>query len=382
MVSEKDLSQLKIDKSRVQYKKSFSKKIVTTTVIITLIIVVILFSINFFSGTHTVEATSVTKYFPTQSLTILNASGYVVASRKASAAPKVTGMVVEMRVEEGSKVKKGEIIASLENKDVLALREQAQANLKVAQENINVALAELRDAKINLDRKEMLLKEGFVTQSDYDFALMRFNKAEASLKSAKSNAEAARAALKSAEVSIEYTFIRSPFDGVVLTKNADLGDIVTPFGSASGLKAAVATIADMNSLQVEADVSESNLLKISIGQPCEIILDALLDKRLSGIVHTIVPTADKTKASVMVKVSFLEKDASILPEMSAKVAFLSKKPSENDRIPITAVNKNAIFERDGKKSLFVISEGKISQRAIKTGRVFTDMIEIIEGVKA
>lgn len=380
-MSEQDLSHLKIDKSKIQYKKSLSKKLYKIVFVILIVVVAFLLNRYFFSGIHHIEATSVAQYYPTQSLTILNASGYVVASRKASAAPKVTGMVTDIRVEEGSKVKKGEVIASLENKDVLAVKEQAQANLLVAEENVNVALAEFKDAKINLERKEMLLKEGFVTRSDYDFSVMRLNKAEAGVKAAKASANSARAALKSAEVAIEYTYIRSPFDGVVLTKNADLGDIVTPFGSAAGLKAAVATIADMSSLQVEADVSESNLLKINIGQPCEIMLDALPDKRLSGIVHTIVPTADKTKASVMVKVSFLEKDNSILPEMSAKVAFLSKKPTDNDRIVITAVNKNAILERDGKRSLFIIKDGKISQMLIKTGRVFTDMVEIIDGPK-
>ncbi|HIJ59595.1 MAG TPA: efflux RND transporter periplasmic adaptor subunit [Nitrospirae bacterium] len=380
-MTDNNLSQLKIDKSKIQYKKSLPRRLFPLLLIIILIVTVFLISNYFFSSIHNVESTTVTKYFPSQSFTLLNASGYVVASRKASAAPKVTGMVTDIRVEEGSRVKKGEIIATLENKDVLASKKQALANLNVAEENINVALAELNDSKLNLERKDLLLKEGFVPQAEYDFALMRYKKAEATLRSAKASVDAAKANLKAAEVAIEYTYIKSPFDGVVLTKNADLGDIVTPFGSAAGLKAAVANIADLNSLEVEVDVSESNLLKIFIGQPCEIMLDALPDKRLSGIVHMIVPTADKTKASVMVKVRFLEKDKSILPEMSAKVAFLTQKPLQEDKKPVTAVNKNSILQKEGKKIVFVINDGKINERIVKTGRDFTDMIEIIEGVR-
>ncbi len=132
---------------------------------------------------------------------------------------------------------------------------------------------------------------------------------------------AAQAALKAAEVNLEYTLIRAPFDAVVLTKNADVGDIVTPIGAAAKAKAAVVTIADMDSLQVEADVSESNLEKVKEGQPCEIQLDALPGERFDGDVHMIVPTADRTKATVMVKVRFARLDPRILPEMSARVAF-------------------------------------------------------------
>ncbi len=125
-------------------------------------------------------------------------------------------------------------------------------------------------------------------------------------------------------MAVEYTLIRAPFDAVVLTKNADVGDIVTPFGAAANAKAAVVTIADMGSLQVEVDVSESNIEKVKKGQPCEIQLDALPEARFRGAVHMIVPTADRSKATVLVKVRFLDKDPRILPEMSAKVAFLER----------------------------------------------------------
>ena len=140
--------------------------------------------------------------------------------------------------------------------------------------------------------------------------------------------------MEAAKVAVEYTQIRAPFDAVVLTKNADVGDIVTPIGAAANAKAAVVTIADMDSLRVEADVSESNLEKVKVGQPCEIQLDALPETRFPGQVHMIVPTADRSKATVMVKVRFLDPDPRILPEMSAKVAFLSRSVNpEEQRSP-------------------------------------------------
>ena len=145
--------------------------------------------------------------------------------------------------------------------------------------------------------------------------------------------KASNAALEGANVAIEYTLIRAPFDAIVLTKNADIGDIVTPIGAAANAKAAVVTIADMNSLEVEADVSESNLSQIRVGQPCEIQLDALPQARFRGAVHMIVPTADRSKATVMVKVRFVDKDPRILPEMSAKVAFLSRPVKQKTRNP-------------------------------------------------
>ncbi len=161
-----------------------------------------------------------------------------------------------------------------------------------------------------------------------------------------------KAALNSAEVSIEYTLIRAPFDAVVLTKNADIGDIITPLGAAANAKAAVVTIADMSSLQVEADVSESNLKYVKLGQPCEIQLDAFQELRFRGEVHMIVPTADRSKASVMIKVKFLDKDSRILPEMSARVAFLERTVTVEEQKPRTAINPAAIIiKREQKNSV-------------------------------
>jgi RND family efflux transporter MFP subunit len=194
--------------------------------------------------------------------------------------------------------------------------------------------------------------------------------------------KASQAALDGANVAIEYTLIRAPFDAIVLTKNADIGDIVTPIGAAANAKAAVVTIADMNSLQVEADVSESNLNRIKVGQPCEIQLDALPDLRFRGAVHMIVPTADRSKATVMVKIGFIDKDNRILPEMSAKVAFLSRPVTAENQKPRTALNQAALVTWKDKKAVFVVKDKKVIETPVTLGVPIGDMIEVLEGVKA
>jgi RND family efflux transporter MFP subunit len=198
--------------------------------------------------------------------------------------------------------------------------------------------------------------------------------AEAALK-------AATAALGGATALLEYTLIRAPFDAVVLTKDADIGDIVTPLGAAANAKAAVVTIADMSSLEVEADVSESNLSQIKPGQPCEIQLDALPDLRFSGEIHMIVPTADRSKATVMVKVRFIDKDSRILPEMSAKVAFLSRPVKGEEKRPRIAINRSAVMNRKSLEAVFVVKEDRVVETHVSLGSPMGDMVEILQGVK-
>jgi HlyD family secretion protein len=182
-------------------------------------------------------------------------------------------------------------------------------------------------------------------------------------------------------VSVEQTLIRAPFDGVVLTKNANVGDIITPFSSASGSIGAVVTMADMSTLEVETDVAEASIGKIVVGAPAEITLDALPEVRLLGEVSRIVPTVDRAKATVLVKVSFVEKDKRVLPDMSAKVAFLKQKPAEADRKAVTVVRKDSIVERDGKPNVFVVAENKAKLTSVAKARDIGDLIEV-SGVKS
>ena len=328
-----------------------------------------------------VEQTTVTLTYPYQAYTILNATGYVVAQRKASVASKATGRLEWLGVAEGSRVKKGQIIARLESQDVAATRDQAAANVNVARANLEQAKAEQQDAQRQLKRTEDLLAQNFVSPAAFDAAVARADKARAAVGSAQAAVVAAEANRRVAGVGVEQTVIRAPFDGVVLTKNANVGDTITPFSSALDTKGAVVTMADMSTLEVEADVSESNLQKVKIGQPCEIELDAVPDARFQGSVSRMVPTVDRSKATVTTKISFLELDPRILPDMSAKVAFLSEPVPPEQRAARPAVNAAAIVERGGRSVVFVVRDRRVSTVPVDTGSRIGDVIELKQGPK-
>jgi RND family efflux transporter MFP subunit len=381
-MANEDLSKLKIDKTADIYRPRKRRKFIYWALIIIMVLISgILYAHGVFTPAVEVEVTNVSRIYPSQTFTILNASGYVVAQRKAAVASKVTGRIVSLSVEEGNRVKKGEIIARLENEDVLASKKQAEANLNVARYNLEQVKAELDDAMLSFNRMKDLYKQGFVSKANYDAAEARYKKAIAAVEAAEASVKAGTAALKAAEVALEYTLIRAPFDAVVLTKNADIGDIVTPIGAAADAKAAVVTIADMGSLQVEVDVSESNIHQVRAGQPCEILLDALPESRFRGVVHMIVPTADRTKATVLVKVRFIDKDKSILPEMSAKVAFLSREIADDEYKPLTALKKETVITRNGRNFVFLVKENRAIETPVTVGEELGDMVKVLSGVK-
>jgi len=381
-VAEEDLSKLKIDRTRKTLKMPGQWKRYRWVIAAVLAVAAgLLLYWGIFSPAVKVEVATVSLYHPSQAYTQLNASGYVVAQRKSAVASKITSRLLEITVEEGSRVRKGDVIARLEGDDAIAARDQAKANLTVARYNLEQAKAELEDAAVSFEREKDLLSKEFTSKAQFDAAEARYKKAQAGVAGAEAAVKAGQAALQAAYVNLEYTLIRAPFDAVVLTKDADVGDIITPLGAAANAKAAVVTIADMSSLQVEADVSESNLGLVRPGQPCEIHLDAIPDSRFRGVVHAIVPTVDRTKATIMVKVRFLDMNPNILPEMSAKVAFLSKAVSDDERKPRLAVNRSALVSRDGPTSVFVVRSDRVEETPLRLGREFGEMAEVLEGVK-
>ncbi|MBI4796375.1 MAG: efflux RND transporter periplasmic adaptor subunit [Deltaproteobacteria bacterium] len=323
----------------------------------------------------------VARIYPAQAYAVLNASGYVVAQRKAAVSSKSTGRLAFLGVEEGSRLKKGEVLATLENEDLVAARDQAAAQIKEAQAGLAQAQAELHDANLQYDRFKTLVAKDLVARQDYDTAIARRNKAVAGVAAARARINTSQASLANAQASLEYSYIRSPFDGVVLTKFAEVGEVVAPFGAAVNARAAVVTMADLNSLMVEADVAESNLDRVKPGQPCEITLDAIPDKRFPGQVHMIVPTADRSKATVLTKVKFLEFDDRILPEMSAKVAFLSRPLEAGERRPRLAVPKAAVVTRNGRVFAFLLEGNRVKLTALTLGPEMGDVVEIEKGLK-
>jgi RND family efflux transporter MFP subunit len=377
-----DLSKLRIDKERISQRQGKKKRYSLLLVALLLIILlVILYLKGVLKPAVGVQVVSVQRIYPAQTFTLLNASGYVVAQRKAAVASKITGRLVSLGVEEGNRVKKGEVIARLENDDVKAALERAMADVKVAGFNIEQSQAELDDALLDYNRKRELVGKEIIPLSQFDAAEARYKKAKAAVSAQRAALQASEAALKEAEVSLEYTVIRAPFDAVVLTKNADIGDIVTPIGAAADAKSAVVTIADMDSLKVEVDVSESNIEQVKVGQPCEIQLDAFPDDRFRGVVHMIVPTADRSKASILVKAAFLDKDPRILPEMSAKVAFLSRQITAQEKNPFEALPSNAVANRDGETVVFVVRDNRAQKTPVRLGKHLDTMVEVLEGVE-
>jgi RND family efflux transporter MFP subunit len=377
-----DLSKLKIDKSKVVIRPRKRRKFVYWALAVIAIVILGLLSVKgVFTPSVQVQVATVSQFYPSQAFTMLNASGYVVAQRKAALASKVTGRLIWLGVEEGSPVKKGQVVARLENQDVSATRDQVAANVNAARFTLEQAQADLRVATLSFNRNKELLSRGVVAQQAYDDALARYERAVAGVAAAEAALKANRAALEGATALLEYTLIRAPFDAVVLTKDADVGDIVTPLGAAANAKAAVVTVADMNSLEVEADVSESNLSQIRLGQPCEIQLDAFPERRFRGEIHMIVPTADRSKATVMVKVRFIDKDSRVLPEMSAKVAFLARLAKPDEQKPRTALHQTALVDRKDRKVAFVVKEDRVVETPVNLGSPMGDMVEVLEGVK-
>ncbi len=382
-MADDDITKLRIDKTA---SAGFSSRRRHRALIAVVIVIVILFVGLAVSGVLSpaveVEIASVGAVYPSQGISLLNASGYVVAQRKASVASKVTGLLTAISVEEGTPVKKGDVIARLEHEDALADRRRAAETLKASRALLSEAEAEIRNAEAEHKRGKSLVEKGYISKSEFDALETRADKARAAGVRASSSVRADEAALAAAEVALEYTVIRAPFDAVVLTKNADVGDIITPLGAAANAKAAVVTIADMSSLQVEVDVSESNLGQVKSGQPCEIQLDALPASRFRGQVHMIVPTADRTKAAVLVKIRFLDKDSRILPEMSAKVAFLDRALTDDERKPRIAVSASSIIARDGSSSVFRVQDDRAVETTVTLGERIGDMVEVKDGLQA
>ncbi|BFR48281.1 efflux RND transporter periplasmic adaptor subunit [Nitratidesulfovibrio sp. HK-II] len=332
-----------------------------------------------FPSEREVRLAVVARVYPTQSMTTLVSSGYVTAQRKASVASKITSRLEWLGVEEGSRVTAGQVLARLESDDARAALDRAQANERGARADIGRADAELLDANRNHARMRKLLAENVISRSDLDTAETRALTAAAAARVAREALDAAAAARREAATQLEYTFIRAPFDAVVLTKNADVGDIITPLGAAANAKASVVTIADMGSLLVETDVSESSVGRVKPGAPCEIALDALPDERFPGRVHVIVPTADRSKASVMVKVAFDALDPRVLPEMSARVAFLDRAPTPEERRPRPAVPAAAVRGEGESRFVFVVREGVARRASVRTGMALGDAVELLSG---
>lgn len=366
-----NLSSLRIDRNTVQKNSGSSNKVFKYTffALLAVLVLILLYNANKFFATQDieVEAAIAAMTSESQANAVLTANGYVVAQRKAAVASKGTGRLVFLGVVEGDKVTKGQIIARLEDNDIKAQLEQARANLKVIQ-------ADVREAENSYNRTKTLFSSKSVTQIELDLAEAKYQRVLA-------NVEMAKAMVTGAEVAVDNMLIKAPFNGTVLTKNADVGEIVAPFAASASSKAAVVTIADMSSLEVEADVSESNIQRIAPDQECEISLDAYSDSRYPAYVSKIVPTADRSKATVLVKIGFRKYDEKVLPEMSAKVIFLTKGDKTEESVkPVLTVPSSAVIAKDNKSIVWRIVGDEVRSSEVATGKTMGSYIEIKSGI--
>jgi RND family efflux transporter MFP subunit len=329
-----------------------------------------------------VATAAVSRIAPASAQSLLTATGYVVAQRSASVASKGTGRLEELNVREGDQVKAGDVIARLEAQDVNASLAASRASMKAADAGVELAKAQAREAKLAFDRMEELHTKNLASTAEYDQARAAHESAEANVAAAEASLNASQANVNWAEVQVENTIIRAPFDGTVLTKEADVGEVVAPFASSASSRGAVCTIADMSSLEVEADVSEANIRQIRVEQPCLITLDALPAEPYRGRVKKVVPTADRSKATVMVKVAFDQLDGRVLPEMSAKINFLpdSTEVASVSTETVLTVPSDAVVHRNGVTEVFVVSQGKVSARTVEVGRTYGVALEVKSGV--
>jgi HlyD family secretion protein len=315
-----------------------------------------------------VTTTRIALVTPTQASTVLTASGYIVARSKAEISPKSVGRIAWLNLEEGQKVKKGELVARLESQELEAQKKQYLAT-------VEQVAAQLENAKRDRERARALLADKIGTQQAFDAADAQVRSLEAQIASIGQQVRYTEELIKNAE-------IYAPIDGVVTVKKAFLGETVAPqgFGGAGSAGATFAVIVDLSSLEMEADINEQNLGKLSLGQPAEVTLDAYPDHPYKARLRQIVPTADRQKGSVKVKVELLDKDARVLPEMSCRVVFLdpNAKPAAG-AAPKVMVPAASVVEVDGKKGALFVDGERALFRPLDLGASLGSQIEVRSG---
>ncbi|MFL5395184.1 MAG: efflux RND transporter periplasmic adaptor subunit [Myxococcales bacterium] len=333
-----------------------------------------------------VETTAVSLVSPAQAQQLLVATGYVVPQRQANISPRIGGRVAKLFVEDGTVVKKGQLLAVLEDADFKAQVLQAKADVAAAKAREKRAEADLFEAQHAYDREKMVQSKGVSTPAALDQVTARLAGAKAQLDAARSETEAANARVEVARVNLANCYVRAPFDGRITQKLTDIGEIV--FGALSagtGGRGGIASLADFSTLQVEADVSESQVAKLAPGTPAEIVLDAFPDRRYRGRVAEVRPRVDRAKATVTVKVAFVDEPRDVLPDMGAKVTFLTKEldAAQAKAAPVAAVQSDAIVEQGENKVVWVVGgNDEVRMAPVVTGVAMGGLVALRQGPPA
>ncbi|HSR65535.1 MAG TPA: efflux RND transporter periplasmic adaptor subunit [Xanthomonadaceae bacterium] len=318
---------------------------------------------------------------------VLDATGYVVARRMATVSAKITGKVREVLIEEGQHVAAGQVMATLDPVDADAQRDLAAAQLSAARSQVAGVQAQLREADANATRLSGLVRQQLVSRAQYDQAIAQRDALRAQLATARHNASVAGDQLRIAGNGVDNTIVRAPFAGVVVAKAAQPGEIVSPLSAGGGFtRTGIGTVVDMDSLEVEVDVGEAFIGRVQPDMPIEAVLNAYPDWRIPGHVIAIIPTADRSKATVKVRVAFNVRDPRIVPDMGVRVSFLEKAaPAQARRRPGVLVPAAAVVARGGRQVVFVVADAKADtgvarERAATLGRTLGDDREVLDGV--
>ncbi len=318
-----------------------------------------------------------------KSASMLDASGYVVARRQATVASKITARVVQVVIEEGQHIAAGQIMATLDDTNIHAALVQAEAQFRQADANLAAAKVALADETPIFARQQELNVKGWVASADLDEERAKFNADQESVKVAQRGIEVAQASLEVARRNQDDTVVRAPFDGIVTVKAAQPGEMVSPLSAGGGFtRTGIGTMVDMDSLEVEVDVGESFIDRVRPNQPCEVRLNAYPDQPIAAYVIAIIPTADRSKATVKVRVGFRQKDARILPEMGARVAFLADTAgTEKKTVPSgLLVPATAVIGVGDNAAVFVVKGDKVERRAVKLGAKSGNDQTVISGL--
>jgi RND family efflux transporter MFP subunit len=321
---------------------------------------------------ETVQASVLSSNGPNAGTPILTASGYLVARKQSVVSSRIQGRITKLLVEEGSVVKEGDVLATLDNADILAAIAKAKADIEYSK-------ADLAEAQRQERLQESMYRDKVVSQDAYDAARAKVALAQAAI-------EQNKASLQVQEANLDFTTIRAPFAGIVVKKMTEAGESVAPIPpgvNISTSSGAIVAIADMNSLEAEVDVNESNVAQLQSSQPSEITVQAIPNHTYKGVLRQVIPTADRTKATVTVKVSIVDKDKYLKPEMSCNVTFLQPQKAEKKDAPpqrIVTIPKDAVTTRDGKPVVFQIEDNKVHQLPVTTGADLHGQVIVISGL--
>lgn len=368
----RDLGSLRIPEDQ-RAKSAVRKKILYASIPVILFAAIVGSAFALRNRNPIVQVATVATADPAGPQTALNASGYVTPRRRATIAAKITGRVTAVFFDEGTRVKEGQLLATLDDSDYKRALDSTKADRDSAEAAIADFEVQLRNAEIELKRAQQLHDAGIGTQEALDNASTTAESLRAKIALAKQQVAASEARIAEAQQAVENCVIHAPFAGIVVSKDAQVGEMVSPVSAGGGFtRTGIATIVDMNSNEIEVDVNEAFIARVKEGQAVKATLDAFPDAPYAAKVRTVIPTADRQKATVKVRISFLKLDDKILPDMGVKVAFLEEtkpaaKKSGNTPEPVAYIPKSAVRSDSGASYVYLFKDSKVERRAIRIG---------------